>query len=300
MDSLKSNHPPLSPTVEPERGLEIALQATSIATSDTAPGSMIDLEASNSKDKNSHSVQYPKKALFPTPDIGNTIHSPGDQHDLDNTYGVQELVEIYKDRNHTLFLIRWANGGTTWEPEENINNIQLIDNIIKNYQGFKNRVEVEKTRVKNGKLEYCVRFKDYIGSEKDLCWWISENIVHPDNRKRGVRLSPALKDPYRWVIRDDQKKLFEPIFVKTLSSHSINTYRLLPNGVKREAFRAVPIDANSDNNLSESEGCSSAMIDQMQSENNSLLIQLNQISTLLDTELRLRQLVEETNERLLI
>jgi hypothetical protein len=64
-----------------------------------------------------------------------------------------------------------------------------------------------------------------------------------------VRLSPDLKDPYRWVIRDDQKKLFEPIFVKNLSSHSINTYRLLSNGVKREAFRAVPIDANSDNNV---------------------------------------------------
>uniref|UniRef100_A0A0B7KT26 Uncharacterized protein n=1 Tax=Bionectria ochroleuca TaxID=29856 RepID=A0A0B7KT26_BIOOC len=117
---------------------------------------------------------------------------------------------------------------------------------------------------------------------------------------RPLRLSPALKDPYRWVIRDDQKKLFEPIFVKNLSSYSINTYRLLSNGVKREAFRAVPIDANSNNNLSESEDCSSSIIDQIQSENNSLLTQLNQTSTLLDIELRSRQLVEETNERLLI
>lgn len=186
--SLKSNHPPLSPTVELERGLErIAYQATSITTSDTAPGSMMDLEASNSEEKNSQFVQDPKEALLPTLDLENTTHSSGDQHDLDDTYRVQDLVEMYKDRNRTLFLVRWANGGTTWEPEENINDTQLIDDIIKDYQGFKNGVEVEKTRVKNGKLEYYVRFKDYIGSEKDSCWWVSENTVHPDNRKRGVR-----------------------------------------------------------------------------------------------------------------
>ncbi|CAG9948761.1 unnamed protein product [Clonostachys rosea f. rosea IK726] len=148
---------------------------------------MINLEASNSGEKNSHFVQHPREALLPTLDLENTTNSSGDQHDLDDTYQVQELVEMYKDRNRTLFLVRWANGGTTWEPEENINDPQLIDDIMKNYQGFKNGVEVEKTRAaKNGKLEYYVRFKDYIGSERDSCWWVSENVIHPDNRKPGL------------------------------------------------------------------------------------------------------------------
>jgi hypothetical protein len=76
---LKSNHLPLLPTVEPERGLEqIAYQATSITTSNTTPGSMIGLEASNSEEKNSYFVQYPQEALLLTLDLEDTTHSPGD------------------------------------------------------------------------------------------------------------------------------------------------------------------------------------------------------------------------------
>ncbi|CAH0054101.1 unnamed protein product [Clonostachys solani] len=44
-----------------------------------------------------------------------------------------ELVKIYKDRNCTLFLVRWVNRGITWELEENINDTQLIDDIMEDY-----------------------------------------------------------------------------------------------------------------------------------------------------------------------
>jgi hypothetical protein len=76
-----------------------------------------------------------------------------------------------------LFYLRWLDGSYGWEPRENILDEDLIRQFEESYQGFKEGVEVLRTRIRNGKVEYRLHWD---GRPKSENWWVAEKDLHPE------------------------------------------------------------------------------------------------------------------------
>ena len=50
-----------------------------------------------------------------------------------------------------LYLVKWNDGSTTWEPEESILKHSLINELNIGYRGFNNGIKVIKSRIKGKK-----------------------------------------------------------------------------------------------------------------------------------------------------
>lgn len=61
-----------------------------------------------------------------------------------------------------------------------------------------------------------------------------------------VRLSPRPLDGYRWKACQGHKHVFDLVFAKNLSDHSVSTYRLLARQVGK-TFEVVSADASEEN-----------------------------------------------------
>ncbi|KAK5988066.1 hypothetical protein PT974_12203 [Cladobotryum mycophilum] len=107
----------------------------------------------------------------------------------ENTYEVQSLLAKWKNRRTELFLVKWREGGTSWQPKDDIMDDKLINDFKETYKGFKDGIEVIGTRKRRGKVEYHLRFQDYVGANKDSSWWVPEKSMHPDARKANKRLA---------------------------------------------------------------------------------------------------------------
>uniref|UniRef100_A0A4E9EHL3 C2H2-type domain-containing protein n=1 Tax=Gibberella zeae TaxID=5518 RepID=A0A4E9EHL3_GIBZA len=119
-------------------------------------------------------------------------HSNGDTQPhylLDVSEQEAYLVDALLGRwGKRLFYLRWSDGSYSWEPRENILDDELVSRFEQSYQGFKDGVEVLRTRFKNGKVEYRLHWN---GRPKDEDWWVAEKELHPElieehkPRKRG-------------------------------------------------------------------------------------------------------------------
>nr|CEG04721.1 unnamed protein product [Fusarium clavum]CEG05819.1 unnamed protein product [Fusarium clavum] len=76
-----------------------------------------------------------------------------------------------------LFYLRWLDGSYGWEPRENILDDELVRRFDESYQGFKDGVEVLRTRSRNGKVEYRLHWE---GRPKGEDWWVAEKELHPE------------------------------------------------------------------------------------------------------------------------
>ncbi|XEV04772.1 hypothetical protein FSHL1_010059 [Fusarium sambucinum] len=76
-----------------------------------------------------------------------------------------------------LFYLRWLDGSHGWEPRENILDDDLLRQFEESYRGFKDGVEVLRTRTRNGKTEYRLHWD---GRPKCEDWWVTEKEMHPE------------------------------------------------------------------------------------------------------------------------
>lgn len=76
-----------------------------------------------------------------------------------------------------LFFLRWQDGSHGWEPRHNILDDDLIENFEVTYQGFQHGVEVLRTRIRNGKVEYRLH---WIGRPTSEDWWVPEKEMSPE------------------------------------------------------------------------------------------------------------------------
>ncbi|CAM1508796.1 Fc.00g056440.m01.CDS01 [Cosmosporella sp. VM-42] len=89
-----------------------------------------------------------------------------------------------------LFYLRWLDGSYGWEPRENILDDELIRQFEKGYKGFHEGVNVLRTRIRNGKVEYRVRWMGRPSSED---WWVAGRELSPEliekhkPRKKGQK-----------------------------------------------------------------------------------------------------------------
>lgn len=110
------------------------------------------------------------------------LSPPDDDYDAHSLLAKYEYR--YKRRIIMLYLVKWNNGTTTWEPEESILKHSLIDELEEGYKGFGNGIEVIGTRIKSKKTQYRVRFLNYAGVKTDEFWWVDEGIIDPEVIKR--------------------------------------------------------------------------------------------------------------------
>ncbi|KAH6881106.1 hypothetical protein B0T10DRAFT_531651 [Thelonectria olida] len=75
-----------------------------------------------------------------------------------------------------LFFLRWQDGSYGWEPRDNILDDDLIEKFETEYQGFQHGVEVLRTRIRNGKVEYRLH---WIGRPTSEDWWVPEKEMSP-------------------------------------------------------------------------------------------------------------------------
>jgi hypothetical protein len=101
---------------------------------------------------------------------------PHDPHDLSDqeAYLVDSLLGRW---GKSLFYLRWLDGSYSWEPRENILDDELVRRFEESYQGFKDSVEVLRTRSRNGKVEYRLHWE---GRPKNEDWWVAEKELHPE------------------------------------------------------------------------------------------------------------------------
>jgi hypothetical protein len=104
-------------------------------------------------------------------------------------YTVEKLLAVWKERRNKHYLVKWATGGVSWQPEENIDQSLISD--FGGYAGFKEGVKVVSFQRRKGKPMYRLQFLDYVGAEKDKYWWVPESTVHPDLRKTDRRGKPS-------------------------------------------------------------------------------------------------------------
>ncbi|KAL7940135.1 hypothetical protein V8C42DRAFT_349727 [Trichoderma barbatum] len=131
----------------------------------------------------------------PTPDSTAAVETPELDSDhesssgsaLDEVYAIDRILAKWKNRRKILYFVQWSEGGTTWLPAEDVLDEKMIKNFEISYQGFKEGIEVVKTRIKNNKVEYFIRFTDYKGSDEDAKWWVPEKTMHPDLRIKGPK-----------------------------------------------------------------------------------------------------------------
>jgi hypothetical protein len=88
-------------------------------------------------------------------------------------------------------LLRWLDGSYSWEPRENILDDDLVEKFEKEYKGFHSGVEVVRTRRRNGKTEYRLR---WTGRPKAEDWWVLEKELSPELIEKH---KPSKKKPKR-------------------------------------------------------------------------------------------------------
>ena len=75
------------------------------------------------------------------------------------------------------FFVKWLDGTYTWEPRENILDDELIEAFEESYKGFHLGVEVLRTRIRDGKREYRLR---WAGRPRAEDWWVAEKDMSPE------------------------------------------------------------------------------------------------------------------------
>ncbi|KAL7940599.1 hypothetical protein V8C42DRAFT_362174 [Trichoderma barbatum] len=123
-------------------------------------------------------------AAAETPEV-HSDHQSCNWSSSDEVYEVDCILAKWKNRQETLYLVKWKAEGTTWQPAEDVLDQKMIENFESCYQGFKEGIEVLSSRTKNNKVEYHIEFTDYKGSEKDARWWVPEKTMHPDHHIKG-------------------------------------------------------------------------------------------------------------------
>jgi len=112
----------------------------------------------------------------------NSEEAVSPSEDTDHGYPVDCLLALWKERKRRMFLVKWQDGGTSWQPECNILDRSLIQDLEKDFNGFKDNVDILRMRRRKGKVEYRLRFRNYIGAKNDEHWWVRSQAVHPDLR----------------------------------------------------------------------------------------------------------------------
>lgn len=98
----------------------------------------------------------------------------------DETHGVNKIIGQWIAGRKTLYLVEWTVGGISWQPKQDILDQDLISSFQKEYRGFKDSIEILRTREKKGGVEYYIRFLNYVGVHADSEWWVPEQAVHPE------------------------------------------------------------------------------------------------------------------------
>lgn len=102
----------------------------------------------------------------------------------DDDYDAQSLLAKYKHGRTMIYLVKWNDGSTTWEPKTSILKQSLIDELETGYKGFNKGIKVIETRTKSKKIQYRVQFLKYAGVETDEFWWVDEGIMDPEAIRR--------------------------------------------------------------------------------------------------------------------
>ncbi|EHK19893.1 uncharacterized protein TRIVIDRAFT_47147 [Trichoderma virens Gv29-8] len=104
---------------------------------------------------------------------------------IDDPYDADCILAKWKEGRKMLYLVKWDDGTTTWEPQEEILKQDLISKFEKGYKGFNKGIEVFGTRIngRSKKVEYKIRFLNYAGAEKDKSWWVPESTMDPEIRQ---------------------------------------------------------------------------------------------------------------------
>ncbi|CVL08763.1 uncharacterized protein FMAN_06804 [Fusarium mangiferae] len=157
----------LSTEQSPSRMTGIMVPIDPLLVSEGEPSATFDLDSLTAPDSDAKGVV--------TKDLshrGAVVHCQQDPLQ-EQTYSVDCLLGRWgKD----LFYLKWLDGSYGWEPRENILDEELVQDFEESYRGFKDGVEVLRTRIRNGKAEYRLHWD---GRPKWEDWWVTEKELHP-------------------------------------------------------------------------------------------------------------------------
>ncbi|KAL8295053.1 hypothetical protein RB600_000834 [Gaeumannomyces tritici] len=116
-----------------------------------------------------------------------------------------------------------------------------------------------------------------------------------------VRLNPRETDFYAWRFVPGKEEIFSKIFSKSLSDHSIGTFRLLCKEIGK-SFEAVLSLQSSTSDIivpiSTQKPSFSSLISQLQEENAKLYTQIQKVTSEKDAECKRNQIFEKENKQL--
>lgn len=95
----------------------------------------------------------------------------------EDEYELDRILGKWCRRGKELVFVRWLDGSTTWEPPKDMGNDQLIKQFEREYQGFREGVQILACRMRSHKRQFRLRFD---GQPRSQDSWLQERELHKD------------------------------------------------------------------------------------------------------------------------